>query len=142
MKVSDIMRGDIINVDLDTTLVKAKEVMANHRIRNLPVVDEDKKLVGIITMNDVEKNLSPRLGTVNETESDRETLQVKVHRIMTRKPFVISSNAFVSQAAKAFLTKKINCLPVSGENGKIVGFLTVSDVLRLLTRDDVTLEFS
>lgn len=142
MKVSDIMSGNIITVDLDATLAEAKEVMANHRIRNLPVIDDEEKLAGIITINDVEKNLSPRLGTVNETKSDRSTLQIRVHRVMTRKPFVISSNAFVSQAAKAFLAKKINCLPVSGENGKIVGFLTVSDVLKLLTRDDVVLEFS
>ena len=142
MKVSDIMSSRIITIDLDATLAKAKEIMLNHRIRNLPVVDDDKKLAGIITINDVDKNLSPRLGTVNETESDRNSLQIRVHRIMTRKPFVISSKAYVAQAAKVFLEKKINCLPVSGEKGKIVGFLTVSDILRLLSRDDVTLEFS
>jgi acetoin utilization protein AcuB len=142
MKVSDIMSSRIRTIDLDATLAKAKEIMLNHRIRNLPVIDDDKKLAGIITINDVEKNLSSRLGTVNEIESDRNTLQIRVHRIMTRKPFVISSDAYVAQAAKAFLENKINCLPVSGKKGKIVGFLTVSDVLRLLSRDDVTLEFS
>ncbi len=142
MKVSDIMSSSVITIDLDATLAKAKDIMAKDRIRNLPVIDDDKKLAGVITVNDVEKNLSPRLGTINETESDRDTLQIRVHRIMTRKPFVISSKAYVAQAAKAFLEKKINCLPVSGEKGEIVGFLTVSDILRLLARDDVTLEFS
>ncbi len=142
MKVSDIMSDSIVTIDLDATLEKAKEVMLNRRIRNLPVIDDDKKLAGIITNNDVEKNLSPRLGTVNETESDRGTLQIRVHRVMTRKPFVISSKACVAQAAKIFLEKKIKCLPVSGETGKIIGFLTVSDILRLLSRDDVTLDFS
>jgi acetoin utilization protein AcuB len=136
------MSDSIVTIDLDATLAKAKEVMLNHQIRNLPVIDDDKKLAGIITNNDVEKNLSPRLGTVNETESDRDTLQIRVHRVMTRKPLVISSKAYVTQAAKLFLEKKINCLPVSGETGKIIGFLTVSDILRLLSRDDVTLEFS
>ncbi len=142
MKVSDIMSDSIVTIDLDATLARAKEVMLNQRIRNLPVVDDEKKLAGIVTENDVEKNLSPRLGTVNETESDRDSLQIRVHRVMTRKPFVISSDAYVAQAAKVFLEKKINCLPVSSETGKIVGILTVSDILRLLIRDDVTLDFS
>jgi len=57
LKVSDVMSEHLITCDLESTLDHAMEMMINneteHRIRHLPVVDNDGKFAGIISMSDV-----------------------------------------------------------------------------------------
>lgn len=53
--VEDVMtKENIITSDLNTDLIKAKEILSRHRIEKLPIVDENNKLIGLITIKDID----------------------------------------------------------------------------------------
>ena len=55
MIIKDVMTRNPICVEVDTSIVKAKEILNKNNFSKLPVVDKQKKLVGIITKNDISK---------------------------------------------------------------------------------------
>ncbi|MDR2237141.1 MAG: IMP dehydrogenase [Chryseobacterium sp.] len=58
MKVEEIMTKDnLITSDKDTNLEKAKEILLKNRVEKLPIVDKDNKLVGLITIKDIDNQL-------------------------------------------------------------------------------------
>ena len=56
MIIKDVMTRNPICVEVDTSIVKAKEILNKNNFSKLPVVDKQKKLVGIITKNDIKKS--------------------------------------------------------------------------------------
>lgn len=58
MKVEEIMtKNNLITSDKDTNLEKAKEILLKSRVEKLPIVDKDNKLVGLITIKDIDNQL-------------------------------------------------------------------------------------
>jgi len=58
LKIADVMtREKLVTVPIGTTLEEAKEILHQHRIEKLPVVDEDFNLKGLITIKDIEKRI-------------------------------------------------------------------------------------
>jgi CBS domain-containing protein len=55
--VADIMTSDFIYVGTDTRLTRVLQLMVDHRIRSMPVIDSDQRLVGIISREDVMRAL-------------------------------------------------------------------------------------
>lgn len=130
MEVSKIMTKDLITINMDVTLLEAKEIMENENVRHLPVIDEDKKLVGLITEKDILMNISPRLGTISEKKEDRDTLGKKVHRIMSRNPITVKFDDDIKDAAKILQSKKFSGVPVVDDKGALIGIVTVIDILK------------
>ncbi|MFZ7101646.1 MAG: CBS domain-containing protein [Peptococcaceae bacterium] len=56
-KVEDLMTGEVIAVEQDTDINDVATLMVNHNINRVPVLAEDKKLLGIITRHDIIKNI-------------------------------------------------------------------------------------
>jgi IMP dehydrogenase len=57
-KVSEVMtREKLVTAPVGTTLAEARAILAKHRIEKLPVVDEDRRLRGLITVKDIEKRI-------------------------------------------------------------------------------------
>ncbi|MCW3978403.1 MAG: IMP dehydrogenase [Candidatus Bathyarchaeota archaeon] len=53
LKVKDVMTREVITAGEDTTLEEAKEILHEHRIEKLPIVDSSKRVTGLITMKDI-----------------------------------------------------------------------------------------
>jgi acetoin utilization protein AcuB len=100
------------------------------RIRHLPVVDEENRVVGILTQRDLFRaSISSVLGF--DRSKEHEWLgKVKVRDVMTKDVLMIDAEAGVSEAVEKFVTDKIGCLPVVDQQGKLVGLLTETDCLR------------
>jgi acetoin utilization protein AcuB len=102
--------------------------MMEGRVRRLPV-EEKGRVVGIITEKDIRERC---IGTLTHLElADRQDLllQIKVGGVMTLKPVVVSPETSLVEAARTMMEKDIGGLPVV-EDGKLVGMITKSDVLR------------
>ncbi|MCD1115823.1 IMP dehydrogenase [Chryseobacterium turcicum] len=70
MKVEEIMtKNNLITSDKDTNLEKAKEILLNSRVEKLPIVDKNNKLVGLITIKDIDNQLE--YPNANKDESGR-----------------------------------------------------------------------
>lgn len=56
VKIDDVMtKSNLITVPVGTTLEQAREILRNHKVEKLPIVDENNKLRGLITIKDIEK---------------------------------------------------------------------------------------
>lgn len=129
--VRQIMSKDPFAVRLDDSLKKVKAIFDSHRFHHLLVV-ESNKLFGIISDRDLLKALSPRLGTLSETQSDIATLNKKAHQIMSHNPVVLAADATIHEAVTLFNAHNISCIPIVDNAFKPIGIVSWRDILRTL----------
>lgn len=128
MRIVDIMKQRVATIGMDDTLETVRDFFAAAPFHHLLVLEEEQ-LVGILSDKDLYKALSPFLGSGSENQRDRDTLQRRVHQIMTRSPVTISPQGSIAEACDLLLARGISCLPVL-ENGQVVGIVTWRDLLR------------
>jgi IMP dehydrogenase len=104
---------DPVVISPDATLREAKEVMARHNISGLPVVVEDRKLVGIVTDRDLRF----------ETDLDKP-----VREVMTKEVVTGRSSTTYEEAVTILRRHKIEKLPIVDEHGRLVALLTFKDI--------------
>ncbi|MCP3130042.1 CBS domain-containing protein [Shewanella sp. KJ2020] len=126
--IADIMSTRVVTVEMDDRLSVAKEIFDQANFHHLLVVDE-RKLEGVLSERDLLRAISPNLGSSAETVKDLETLQKRVHQVMTRNPVTIASHINLDTATRILLEHNIGCLPVL-EQGELVGIVTWKDLLR------------
>jgi acetoin utilization protein AcuB len=131
MSVRKIMSKRIVTVELDDTLGVAREIFGNVRFHHLLVV-ENNKLFGILSDRDLLKALSPNLGTAAETREDRDTLNKRVHQVMSRKPITLTAKASVYDAIHLFNTEIITCIPIVDDENRPVGIISWRDIMKML----------
>ena len=129
MMIESIMTKEVIKIGMDATIKKIQEIFEMHKFHHLLVVEEEK-LVGVISDRDLLRELSPFIGTASETVRDTETLNKKVHQIMTRKPVTVTKETTIQDATKLLIKKNVSCLPIVSLDGKIEGILTLKDFLK------------
>jgi len=132
MNIESIMLTNIQTVSMDNTLTEVKERLEDSGLHHIMVTDEDGTLLGIISDRDVNASVSPSLGTINETNRDRDTLKKKAHQIMTRDPVTIGKGTSVPAAAHRILTTPGSCLPVVDSENRAIGFVSWKEVMATL----------
>jgi acetoin utilization protein AcuB len=133
--LDSIMAGNVFCIDMDTTVGRAIELCSEKRIRHLPVLDDNKVLVGVVTDRDLRYFISPRLGTLSENNSDRATLTRHVHQVMVRQVTCVGLDTTLPEAAQLMLTNSVGCLPVLDSERHVVGILTKTDLLRYIANN-------
>lgn len=132
--VREWMTPDPITITPDTTLPEAHRLMMAHSIRRLPVI-ENGRLVGIVTLGDVRGAEPSGATSLSIWEVNYLLSKLRIDEIMTPRPFTISADATLGEAAQMMLKYKISGLPVVDENQKVVGIITESDIFRMVVRD-------
>jgi len=132
MTLSLIMKTDVISIGMDEPLKAALDLCTNRGIRHLMVVNDEGALVGILTDRDIRYHLSPRLGTISENNSDRATLERRVHTVMARDVVTGTPDMSLGAAARKILHDRVGCLPVVDSGYRVVGVVTTSDFLLLM----------
>jgi len=144
MKVEDIMTREVISVPPGASLKQAAQLLVEHRISGLPVVDDENDVIGVFSEADV---LPKETGGVVaqqplawltgfEVEVDRSKLDASVvGEAMTSPAVTVDEQAPVSKAARLMGEHRINRLPVV-EGRKLVGIVTRADLVRAFVRSD------
>jgi acetoin utilization protein AcuB len=121
----------------DACLIDAFEMMRDHRIRHVPVV-EGEKLVGIVSDRDVRSALPSRHALQEGWASLGEALLVsRISQVMSLMPITIGPTASIREAAQVMSRNKVGALPVV-EEGKLVGILSAEDILWAVADGEVT----
>jgi acetoin utilization protein AcuB len=128
------MKTDVVCAGMDIALSKAIELCEDKRIRHLPIIDESRQLVGLVTDRDLRYYISPRVGTISENRADRESLERPIHLIMIRKVVVASADTPLWEAAQLMLDNRVGCLPVINLGRQVVGILTTTDLIRYIAQ--------
>ena len=127
MRVVDIMTRDPLTVTPSETVGQAEELMAENKIRQLPVV-RGRELVGIITDRDLRSFLSSSL--LSTPDARDQALSTKVIDVMTTDPLTLASDDELQEAVQLLLDEKIGGIPVVDEAEGLVGIVTYVDMLR------------
>lgn len=131
MFVSRSMTRKVITVNPDATIFEAQELMATHKIRHLPVVVADNKLVGIVTDRDLRSALPYRFFREGISAAERESLKnLRVKDIMTQKLITIPPAYTIQDALMVIQNSKVGALPVVDDQGRLQGIISVRDLLR------------
>ncbi len=123
LTIDTIMTTDLITVPPSATLAEARELMHDHRIHHLPVVDASDGLVGLLTLTDVLAASDSRL---RAKDSRMRAKNITISEVMTTDIATVEESASLRQAALFLEKHKIGCLPVmNGE--KLRGIITDTD---------------
>lgn len=132
MLVRNWMTEDVIFVSPDTSLLKIGKIMHDHKIRRVPVLDDKKKVIGIISDRDVRDASPSKATTLDMYEMHYLLAEIKASSIMTPKPLTVKPTDTVEKAAMMMLDNGIGGLPVVDEKGDMVGIIVDQDVFKAL----------
>jgi acetoin utilization protein AcuB len=117
MKIIDLMIKDPITISESTTVSAAIACMKTNSIRHLPVVADDQRLLGFVTMADLKQGLIPSMVS-----------DLTLKDLMIKNPITVAADRDIEIAAQLVYKNKIGGLPVV-EDGKLIGIITVTDLL-------------
>ena len=134
LRVRDCMSVDPATVGPKDSLQKAVGLLRRRDIRSVPVIENDR-LIGIVTNRDV-RQVAPAYPLFrDEDEIRRYTENLTVTAAMTADPMTIAPDEPLVEAAKVLETYRISSMPVV-DDGRLVGMLTVTDVLRVFVEQN------
>ncbi len=146
-----IMTKNVITVSPGDSVEQVARLLLEHQVSGLPVVDEENRIVGIISEGDLvirEKEVkapafSEVLGGVIFLESQKrffeelkKTIALTVEELMSRKVFAVNEETSLEQIATLMTKKEVNRVPVVNADNKLVGIVTRQDIIRQLTGDN------
>ena len=146
MRVLDLMAAEVVSVGPDTSLREVARVMVDLKISGLPVVDDQSKVIGIVTEGDfVRKELERgRLGGIgmlgaimhDDAVAEAET----VGQIMTTEVHTISPDASLVEAARQMTEYDVKRMPVVDPENHLIGVISRADIVEAYTRPDEVIE--
>ncbi len=129
-RVKDYMTGDPQTLGAGHSLLDAFLLIRRLNLHHIPIV-EGGKVVGVLTDRDVARLSPSLLVPLPPDEYNRVFEATDVSKVMSRNLITTNPEASLAVAAELLITNRLGCLPVV-EAGRLVGIITVSDMLRAL----------
>lgn len=130
--VSDVMQKKPVSIRLNQGLDVATQLMSQHNIRHLPVVDDHGDIQGIISDRDLISVVFDASWT-NVQEFENFWSKKIVSSITIKNPKSVKPNTPLKEAGTILLDNKISCLPVL-EGRHLVGIITDTDFVKLICK--------
>lgn len=146
LTAKDIMTRNVITVTPDTTVERFANLLTEHKISGMPVLDEKSKLMGIVTENDlISRNKRLHIPTVvtifdaiiflenpkKFEEEIKKMIGIKVGDICTKKVITLKEETPLVEIATIMSEKKIHLLPVM-RGDELVGIVGKADLVKAL----------
>jgi CBS domain-containing membrane protein len=128
--VADVMTTKLTTLSPHYTFGEAVQLMANSPFRHFLVINADRTLAGVFSDRDVLR----ALGRTPNWQAKA------VSGVMTCYVVTVNPKTPLSIAAKLMLERRINCLPVVEDDGKVCGILTSTDLLSIYQKMQASLE--
>lgn len=128
MYVKDNMVPSPITIKADNSVSEAIDIMSENKLHRLPVIDNNGKLIGLLTEGIIASNTPNNASTLSVFELNYLLNKLKVADIMIKDVITISKEALLEEAATILRKYDIGCLPVVDENNKLEGIITHNDI--------------
>ncbi|WP_181809157.1 CBS domain-containing protein [Streptomyces shenzhenensis] len=141
-KVGAVMVTDVVTAGYGTPFKELVRLLEEHRVSGLPVVDEDGKVIGVVSETDL------MLHQTRDPEHDHARLMGRARRaavkssattasgVMSAPAVTVRSDATVTEAARLMAAHRVERLPVVDGQDRLVGIVTRGDLLRVFLRSD------
>ena len=136
-KVEEFMTADVISLKPDDTVAKALATMRDHAISRIPIVSNEGKLEGLVTLHDlIIRFIKPRFrAQTGELVGEKiPPFSTQLREVMIRGVITIHPGATVRDAIDLMLRNGIDGLVVVSEENRVRGVLTVKDLLLPISR--------
>jgi CBS domain-containing protein len=149
MRVKDLMTTDVLTVQTSTLLKDAAALLAQHRISGLPVVDGERRVLGVLSEGDIlykesdtsgRPNLLERLLAPGTRPIELKLAARTVGQAMSAPALTIGPRRPVTEAATMMIEEGVNRLPVVDHNERLMGIVTRADLVRAFVRPDEAIE--
>lgn len=131
MFISNSMTRKVVTVGPDESIFKAQELMAENKIRHLPVTESGSRLIGIVTDRDIRSALPYKFFKTAPSEAEKKNFsELRIKDIMTQDPITISPAYTIQDALLVIQDARVGALPVVREDGVLTGIISVRDLLR------------
>ncbi len=131
MFIDKSMTRNVVTVGPETGILAAQTLMAQNRIRHLPVIVEDDILVGIVTDRDIRSAMPSTVLTETEKAAgERRLATMKVKNIMTGNPVTVSPTQTLEDALLMMQDLNVGAFPVVDQEGRLKGIISVRDLMR------------
>jgi len=149
VRIYDLMSRDVVSVRPETPLKEVAQLLVEHAISGMPVVDDRNVVVGVVSESDFvikergreHISRSPLRWLLGDSRHDLNRVEATTAgQAMTTPAITIEGRvASLREAAIAMAEHKINRLPVT-EEGKLVGIITRGDLLHVYMQSDAAIE--
>ncbi len=139
MRVEDLMKSKVFTVEQHDLVDRVFFLIHYEKVRHIPVVEKGK-VIAIVSDRDLYKALGPKTNS-NAIEpvsgkgaSELHVIPQKVQHIMRRGVLTVNPDTYASEAAAIMADNKIGALPVVDKEGKLVGIISATDILRVFSK--------
>jgi len=122
IRVIDIMTREVIVASPEQSIEEVSEILVKNHIDQVPVTIENMELRGIVTSRDIIKGIAEK--------------KKRIRDIMTKKVIVSFADEPIDVVVRRMNKYKIDATPVIDENGKVIGIITISDIMRKGYREE------
>jgi CBS-domain-containing membrane protein len=140
------MTSEVVSATRDTSFARVVGLLAAHGISGLPVVDDDEKVVGVVSESDLmlrqaqrdtgESRRRLRPFRASRTPAADDTASPTAGELMSTPPITVRADDSVARCARIMAARRIERLPVLDEENRLVGIVTRRDLLQVFLRPD------
>lgn len=131
-KIRDLMSTEVHCLAPNDTLQKVSEIFRKHKFHHIPVVDPQRRVLGMVSKSDflAVSNAFPLFNEEKREEANERIFKsLLVEDVMTRQIATLGPDDTLEFASGYFLENLFHALPVVDENEVLVGLLSTYDVL-------------
>jgi CBS domain-containing protein len=131
--VRDVMAKDVVAVSPNDSAAEAAERLASSGVRHAIVIDAERRVLGVVSQRDIFAHFMDSLNDRPATESASPYAQWEIGSLIQKTPTTVSPDAPLSNAGLVLANYKIDCLPVVDANKRLIGSLTIAELLKHIT---------
>ena len=148
-KVGSVMSTEVVRAEYGTPFKEVVRRLGEHHISGLPVVDEDERVIGVISETDLlvrqaetpdphepKKHLRPAGLTPSAKKHAAKSRARTAGQLMSEPPVTVHADNTIVEAARTMAEHRVERLPVIDEADRLVGIVTRRDLLRVFLRPD------
>ena len=126
---NQIMQQQVITVSADDGVAQAWRILRDHGIHQAPVLDSGMRLIGVVS----ERNL---LTAINiDGDQIVESMNRRVGQVMTTPIVAAAPVTDIRRIASVMINQEIDGVPITNDQGLLVGFITRGDILRAVVKE-------
>lgn len=128
MYVKDNMIKNPITIKADQSVSEAVDMMSENNLHRIPVVDDNNKLIGLVTQSIIASNTPNQASSLSVFELNYLLNKLTIKDIMIKDVITIDQDALLEEAATVLRKNDIGCLPVIEDDHTLIGIITHSDI--------------
>lgn len=134
MSLAAIMTRKVRVTTEEASLASLRTLFVDARFQHVPVINGMHQVVGIVSVKDYFKALSPVMDSASEHTIELYMQSRKVRQVMSSPVITVSQELGILQAAALLVERNISCLPVVDGQRRLIGIVSWKDIMRRIVQ--------